>query len=754
MKGKIVFALLLLALLFMGSLYIPYPRGKLSPAAVVSLRILDRNGTLLREIISSEGGRCRWVDLSGISPYVVASTIAAEDRFFFLHPGVNVFSIVSAAVQNIRKGEVISGASTLTQQLARNLYGRSRTLLSKLFETWVAVRLEKTLSKEEILAQYLNRVCYGNMTYGIEAASRLYFDKSAADLSLAEAAFLASLPRSPMRLNPYSHIGPARNRQRHILNRMLRLGSIGKEKWERALQEPLKVFPASQKFRAPHFCDYVLRDLWQDIPRSRATIHTTLDYSLQEKVEVLAANHLSGLESKRITNTAVVVLDNHTAEILVMVGSKDFFDELHDGQVNGALSRRQPGSALKPFTYGLGLERGMTAAQILEDREVHFSTPGGTYHPQNYDKHYHGPVRMRQALACSYNVPAVVLSAELGPDLLYQKLKETGFQSLSKNSGFYGLGLTLGSGEVTLLELVQAYASLARGGLYKKAEAICSYKEFEKGKEFFSPGYQKQSRSRRIFTAQTAYILTHMLSDKDARIPAFGYHSPLNLPFPCAAKTGTSKDCRDNWTVGYTPRYTVGVWVGNFDGMPMHNISGITGCGPLFRDVMLLLEKENATEAFPVPADIIQVRVCPLSGKRAAADCPGCIEEIFVNGTEPEELCSLSHVEIGNIRNRNDREAAFGSIRPEVLFPLEGDVFKMDPVLRGNYQKIHFKASVPKSLKSEGFHWLLNGKKLGGSPYPFSLSWELTPGRYRLQCTLIQGGKRLRSSTVHFSVLR
>ena len=751
MRGKIVFGGLLLALIVSGSLYLPYPKAKLSSAPVASLRICDRNGLLLREVISAGGGRCQWIGLDEISPFMEAATVAAEDRYFFLHPGINVFSIVTAAFQNIRKGEVLSGASTLTQQLTRNLYGRSRTVFSKLFETWIALRLEKTLSKEEILTQYLNRVCYGNMTYGIEAASRLYFDKSAADLSLAEAAFLASLPRSPKRLNPYRYLESAGKRQKNILDRMVRLGFIGREEWGRALQEPLKLYPASQKFRAPHFCDYVLDELSPDLWNSRATIRTTLDYCLQEKVEILVDSHLAGLESKRISNAAVVVLDNRTSEILAMNGSRDFFDEDHDGQVNGAVSLRQPGSALKPFTYGLALERGMTAAHILEDREVGFITPAGIYRPQNYDKRYHGPVRMRQALACSYNVPAVALLENLGPDLLYQKLREVGFQSLGQNPGFYGVGLTLGNGEVTLLELVQAYAALARGGLFRKAVLIAEDEvKYEEGEEEDAG----QNKARRVFSPQAAYILTDMLSDRDARIPAFGYNSPLNLPFPCAVKTGTSKDCRDNWTVGYTPKYTVGVWVGNFDGKPMYTVSGVTGCGPLFRDIMLLLEEKNSAQAFLLPADIVQVSVCPLSGKRAASECPGHIEEIFVKGTEPMEFCALEHSRREVDRSRDILVHSSEIEEPKVLFPMNGDVFRIDPILREKYQTLRFKASIPESLDRECLHWYLNGDKIGESRNSRSLAWALEPGVYKIQCAIISTERRIQSPAVFFTVLR
>lgn len=738
-KGKIVYAGLLLLLICAFSLYIPYPERKLSPAPQISLHILDRKGEVLRNLLSDAGGHCLWVGLDQISAYVEKATIAAEDRYFYLHPGINVFAMAAAGMRNIQKGHIVSGASTLTQQLARNLHPQSRTMFAKVFEIWTALRLDRTLSKRQILAQYLNRVCYGNMTYGIEAAARLYFDKPSSDLSLAESAFLAAIPRSPKRLDPFHGSDRTKERQKVILKRMRTLDYISKDEWKRAVQESLKISPTNEKFRAPHFCDYILSKLPRQPHSGRATVRTTLDYTLQEKVEVLVRNHLAALESKQITNAAVIVLNSHTAEILCMVGSKDFFDEKHEGQVNGALARRQPGSTLKPFTYGLALERGMTAAHIIDDREVQYKTPGGSYRPQNYDKQYHGLVRMRKALACSYNVPAIVLLETMGPDLLYQRLKKTGFQSLVQSPGFYGVGLTLGNGEVTLLELTQAYSALARGGYFLPAKAIHANE---------SP---TQIESSRIFSPQIAFILTHMLSDMDARIPAFGYNSPLNLPFPCAVKTGTSKDFRDNWTIGYTPDYTVGIWVGNFDGSPMKNISGITGCGPLFRDVMLLLEKDHPGKIFPEPDNLTHASICLQSGKRATHSCPAHMEEIFVSGTEPSEYCSLNHAESTGDSQKNKSPQNPERVQIRILFPMDGDIFKIDPILRKCFQTIRFRASIPDDLHPTSMEWWLDGEKRGETLKPFS--WNLEPGIHNLSFKILSEGTWIQSPSISFTVL-
>ncbi|MFP4081407.1 MAG: penicillin-binding protein 1C [Candidatus Aminicenantes bacterium] len=734
------------ALLFFSTLYLPLSREKLSAAPVISLRIVDRHKVTLREVLSDEGGRCRWAKLEHISPHLVQATVAAEDKHFFLHPGVDFLAVLRAFLQNIKKGRVVSGASTISQQLARNITHRRRNIFSKIYEAWLALRLEKNLEKEEILAQYLNRICYGNQAYGIEAASRLYFDKNASDLSLAEAAFLSGLPRSPSKLNPYRHFHLARKRQKDILNRMWRLGYIDPQELSCSLEEKIVICSEKVKFRAPHFCDFILKAMPLSERRKWAVIHTTLDYPLQEKVESLVKNHIRALEDRGISNAAVVVLENETGAILAMVGSKDFFDDPHQGQVNGVLSLRQPGSTLKPFTYALALENDMTAATVIEDKAIQFSTPLGAYRPQNYDQKYHGPVSLRTALACSYNIPAVSVLRTIGPDLLYLRLKKLGLKSLRRGPGFYGIGLTLGNGEVTLLELARAYATLARGGIYLEEKSILSLTGMERSR-ITTP---RSPKARRISSPQVSFILTHILSDPDARIPSFGYHSALNVPFPCAAKTGTSKDFRDNWTVGYTPKHTVGVWVGNFDGKPMHRVSGITGCGPLFKDVMLLVEKKDPGGRFEEPEKLVHRRICPQTGKLASVSCPGYREEIFIQGTEPHHICSFHQKDLISSKSEHFTSVQDKSSELRVTSPQDGDIFKIDPVLHRRYQAVKLEVSFPGHTRIERVEWWANSQKIGESAFPFSFLWPLKPGFYTIKATAREGG--LESQPVRITV--
>jgi penicillin-binding protein 1C len=463
----------------------------------------------------------------------------------------------------------------------------------------------------------------------------------------------------------------------------------------------------------------------------------------------LLKNYLESVKDKGISNGALVVLDNTTSEILSLIGSKDFFDSEHDGQVNGALALRQPGSALKPFTYGLALERGMTPASLIEDGPSQFVTAAGNYNPQNFDRKYHGVLSLRTALACSYNIPAVAVLQMIGPDLLYQRLKALGFESLKQSPGFYGLGLTLGNGEVSLLELVRAYSALPRQGVFLKDRSILNVRT-KNNKPAVIPG---RPEGKPVFPPPIAYIVTDILADKDARIPSFGYNTPLSFPFPVAAKTGTSKDFRDNWTIGYSPKYTVGVWVGNFDGKPMQNVSGITGCGPLFRDIMLLLHQKTGWNEFKEPEDIIRTSVCSLTGELPTAYCRGTVEEVFIKGTEPHRPCSRHQrgFPVTESAVLKSKESALA--RLEVAAPQNGDIFKLDPVLRKEHQRIKLKAATPPGFRTDKVEWWINGTKAGEAVYPYSIFWNLQPGSYTIKARIVLGNRKVESRPIRILVL-
>ncbi len=795
---------LVLAASFIVSVFVPIPQSELSPLPVISLRITDRNDITLREVLSDQEGRAYWLRPDEIPPQLINATIAAEDKYFYHHPGVNPLAIARAFFQDVAAMRLVSGGSTITQQVIRNIYHEKRTVLGKIVEAWLALRLERTISKNEILLQYLNRVPYGNGTYGAEAASRLYFRKPVSHLSIAEAAFLAAIPNSPTGSNPYRVFSRAKSRQQLILKRMLDEELITKEEYKRAAEEPVILQDPGRNLRAPHFTDMILNSIPPDERARMSVVRTTLDYNIQKAVEILLKGHISMLKKFHVTNGAVVVVDNATCDIAALAGSVDYFDSLRDGQFNGALAERQPGSALKPFVYGLALESGMTAADIIPDIPFAAPTRTGAFIPQNYDKKFHGPVHLRTALACSYNVPAVRVAQAVGVDAVLARLRECGLTTLDKPASYYGLGVVLGDGEVTLLDLTRAYSMLARGGYFLSDRTILSYRDVAGNTHEFVPADSPEfgGSPRIVYSPQVAYILANILSDDDARAPSFGFDSPISLPFPCAVKTGTSKDYKDNWTVGFTPRWTVGVWVGNFDATPMRSVSGITGAGPIFRDVMLYLEQNSRWLSFPQPDGIVRVKVCTRSGKLPTKDCPGTMEEVFIKGTEPTAKCGMHHVyriddRTGRLADARtpkqfvetklvetlppifdawlDRQKAddtrgasnnqpgvgkepaseqtrrsltsadFGIAPPE-----NGSVYKIDPSLRRQFQMLD--VAVVAGPAYQNVRLFVDGKLYSNLSAEKIARWALLPGLHEFRLSGEKNGRDLRSAPVRIMV--
>jgi len=484
------------------------------------------------------------------------------------------------------------------------------------------------------------------------------------------------------------------------------------------------------------------------------------------------------LEAYHVSNAAALVMDNQNGDILAYVGSKDFFDDATGGQNDGVLALRQPGSTLKPFTYQLALERASTPATLIPDI-ADYPSAARSFLPENYDRKFHGPVRLREALACSYNLPAVRVLETLGVDALYQRLQEFGFRSLRQTPEFYGPGLTLGNGEVTLLELTRAYSILARRGASLRERYVLPA----------SVSLDEATESRQqLFSPLTSYLMTHILADRQAAIPAFGENTPLNLPFPTAVKTGTSKDYRDNWTLGYTSEYTVGVWVGNFDGSPMQRVSGITGAAPIYRDIMLHLYRYGDPPSLLAdpPAGLARARICPLSGQLVGDDCPHAIEEIFLEGTVPTEVCQMHRAYWVDARdglltdltssqavkkifihfpplyqtwaremgypdpptvyspyNDAQKEAV---PRLRIVRPNHGDVYAIDPILRREYQTIRFSALAPAGVTE--LTWYVDDAVWQTAPAPFDASWQIQPGAHRIYAEGRADGQTFRSQEI------
>jgi penicillin-binding protein 1C len=549
----------------------------------------------------------------------------------------------------VRAGRVVSGASTITQQLARRLRPRGAGLLGKLGEAWTALRLEAHLDKATILRAYCDRVPLGRNTTGVEAAAAAYFGTRAALLTTAQAALLAGVAHAPAREDPAVDAKAALARRDDVLRRMRRAGFLDDDALDAALREPLEPrVDVDTTVLAPHVVAR-LRDEW----KGNASVDTTIDAGLQRAVEAIVRDEVGQgpYHERGLEHAAVIVLDNDSGDVLAWVGSADFFDDATLGKNDGVRARRQPGSALKPFVYGRALASGMTAATILPDVDTALSIgEGDVFLPQNYDRRMHGPVTVRLALQNSYNVPAIGVARTLGADAVLAALRDAGFTSLDQAAAHYGIGLVLGNGEVSLEELARAYRGLALGGVRKDHHLV---RRVTAADGVVSDGASASNArdGERFLPEDVVALLTDILSDGAARTPAFGADNALDLPFPVAAKTGTSHAWVDNWTAGFTAERTVAVWAGAFDGTPMRGVSGVAGAGAIFRRVMLAAMKGITPAALVDDRRFVHARICPQSGLLAGPACPA-FDEVFLPGTAPTAACDVH----GDVHG--DRDAA------------------------------------------------------------------------------------------------
>ena len=622
-------------------------------------RITDRNGQVLWEIFG-EGKRTR-VPLEGIPESLIQATVATEDDTFYENIGLDAPSLVAALLANLQNPDQRpQGASTITQQLVRHIVFdyEERTAVSydrKTKEIILAWIMNRNFSKDEIMEMYLNEIYYGNLAYGAEAAAQTYFDKGVAELSLAETSLLAALPQSPVELDPLTNLEGAKARQWLVLNLMVSEGYIDQTEAETAYLAPLRFAPQEVSLQAPHFAVYVRQLLEAQfgpevVANGGLRVTTSLDLDYQRLAELLARRHVEEVGPEHnLTNAALVALRPGTGEILAMLGSLNYRDGLIDGNVNVALSPQQPGSAIKPLTYAAALSPGpageapaWTAADLLWDVPVEYEQlDGAVYAPVNYDERFHGPVRLRAALANSYNVPAVLTLQDIGVPRLLETARRMGIDSFADDPARYGLALTLGGGELTLLELTGAYGVFATGGFRVPPQAIL---QVEDGSGELLYSYDGPT-PQQVLDPRVAFLISDILDDDQARVPAMGRNNPLDLPFPAAAKTGTTNDFRDNWTMGYTPDLVVGVWTGNTDNSEMVDISGLTGAAPLwsaymqavYSDYELLAvlgegEAQPPTE-FVAPAGLERRGLCDLDAVTPGADvCQPEGEEWFLSG--------------------------------------------------------------------------------------------------------------------------
>ena len=710
----------------------PLPPGMLAAGAAPGLVLLDRAGQELRSTRAADGSRRRQVPLAEVDPDLIAAFLAVEDHRFHRHGGIDGRAVARAAWVNLRAGRIVAGGSTITMQLARLLRPVPRTGTGKVRQALWALRLERHLSKHAILEHYLNQVPLGQGASGVEAAAALYFGASAEQLSLGQAALLAGLARSPSSDNPLLAPARAARRRAVVLRRLAAVGYASQPAVERALAEPVGAPWRAPPFLAPHFTTRVVSWLERGPGASGGTWRTSLDLGLQQELEAEIRHTVSVMAPRGARHAAAVVLENGTGEVLAWVGSPDFWADTA-GQVDMVISPRQPGSALKPFLYALAFDRGYTPATILPDLAKVYQTSTGPYAPRNYDRRFHGPVRAREALGSSYNLPAVELAERLGVSGLLGVLRKAGFASLGRSAEFYGLGLALGNGDVTLLELANGYRALAGGGVWRPYR----WRAAEPA-EALEPG-------RRIASERSAALVLDILADGDARIPGFGLATPLDLPFEVAAKTGTSRHFTDNWAVGAAGRFTVAVWVGNFSGRPMDGVSGVTGAGPLLHRAVLATARRYPPGVLPSPASAgaVTTRICRLSGLLAGDRCPGT-DEWFDPAGVPDARCDWhgsagvalppEYAEWSELSDPLPRvvvartgapggavsdDAASGGLR--IVSPLDGDVYRVPPGADPRYSTLALRAS------ERGVRWLVDGR-----PHA-SARWVLRSGTHRFR---------------------
>ncbi|MEH1852452.1 MAG: penicillin-binding protein 1C [Nostoc sp.] len=707
----------------------------------LAMQFSDRNGLPLGTLLTRDQEHTSVVPLNQVSPQFIHAILAAEDGSFYHHGALDMKAIIRAAKEAIHAKRIVSGASTITMQLARMLDPVPRSFSGKMQEIWLSWRLAAGMNKDEILAAYINRLPMGGNIYGVEAAARIYFSIPASELNLAQASLLAAIPNNPTYFNPYEHRERLKQRQKYVLNRMVQEKYISEANATRTHSEKV-VFQSRQRgiIAAPHFLFWLANQIsptpldkgglippfLRGVRGDQSVIRTTINRPLQQFVEAQLQQVISSLAANNVHDAAALVIDNHTGEVLAYVGSPDYFNEAKLGRNDGVQALRQPGSTLKPFVYELALEKGLIRPNtILADVPAHYAIPGAKlYSPTDYTEKFLGPVRVRIALANSLNVPAVRVLEKVGVETFLERLHQLGFEHLNQTPEHYGLGLTLGSGEVSLWELAHAYLTIARLG---DATSLVST---------FSNSAIPTDAMNRVSTSDTLpnhriwQLITNILSDNHARATAFGVNSVLNLPFPSAVKTGTSSNFRDTWTVGFTTDYTVATWVGNFNGEPMRQVSGVTGAAPLWNRIMLHLHEHQEPAGFPPPEGLVQLPVCAISGLRPTPDCTSVVQEYFY----PEDKNNYEHENQFNLPPEYDewlakqQQSNFTANNLRILSPHHGDLFLVYPGEEAK-QKLEFKLVGNKSAPVE---WWLNGEKLD-TKSANSLFWYLRPGKWTLE---------------------
>ena len=713
---RMVVVFVVIELFFWGAVFwVEFPLERLAMDNIASLTITDAGGVVLRRETGIGGFKETWVSLEDISPHLIHATLASEDNAFYEHGGVDWLAMGRAVWLNFRRGKMAYGGSTIPMQLARLTTGVERTLSGKLHQMFLAKNLVRVASKDDILEQYLNRIYYGNGNYGAEQAALFYFDKHAKDLSVGEGAMLAVIPRGPRHYNPFGHWDRVDGRWKRILDLMHKHGYIDEAARELAKRTPLELTTGHKDFRAPHFVHFARERL----PRSfatGATVRTTLDWPLQQRMERLLAGHVDRLSWRNLKQAALVVMRNRDGAILSMVGSRSYWNKKNRGAYNGSTARLRPGSTLKPFVYATAFERGDTPSTIAYDvilpEEIHqFYTK---------DVRSHGFARYRESLAGSFNLSAVHTLQRVGKNAVLKKLRDAGLSTLDKPDDAYDWGLAIGHAEVRLIDLVSAFSTFGRGGR-PVAPRVIERAERTDGKTW----EEVPEIGKRVFSEEISYLIFDILSDPDARRPMFGDSVPMHLPFKVALKTGTTKAYTDLWAVGTTPEYTVGVWAGNFDGSPTHRVRSVQGATPLISAAYTdIAARFGAPSAPRRPSGIVDAHVCPVSGKLPGPYCHHKKHELFLKGHLPDETCDWHQKVCGEVQvvypkplrgwaealgrdaRSCDRKASDDE-HLRIISPKNGSVFVLEPHRPPRLQKPILKALPHNDVR---LTWRIDGE--------------------------------------------
>jgi len=707
--------------------------------------VVDCHNRILRIFPDSKDSFTLWRSINEFPECLKLAVIAGEDKRFYYHPGFDPVAIVRALYTNLRLGRPVSGASTITQQVVRLIRPRSRTYDAKLVELLESMKMEFQLSKDQILELYLNLSPMGGNIRGAGLAARNYFGKNIKQINVSEAAVLAGLPRSPSRYDPRKENGRKlllRQRDR-ILTAMAQQGWLSADALKSALSWAIDFRLSGLPLEAPHFVDFVV----SRAPDKKQRIRTTLDLDVQESVERIFASHKDRLRRMGITQIGGLIASTR-GEVVALVGSLGYGHK-DQGFNNAVLSPRSAGSTLKPFLYALALETGHSAATEIPDTFRAYRTPQGDYLPLNADRRFYGPVSVRSALGNSLNISAVKMAGRIGTGNFYQLLDRLDLvDDKFRSVGSYGLGLAVGNLEVSLYHLVQAYSALAHEGEYRPLTVLVDEK----------------AQTRAVFTAETAYMVSHMLADPSARLLTFGNPEYFDFGFPVAVKTGTSSGFRDCWAIAYTPKHIIGIWAGNFNGSPSNGASGAAACGPILQDLIQRLYRDQSPGEFIRPDAVKQRFICSMSGKPASSRCPYRTKEFFVGNEEAIAECDLPHDDRAHHPlggpyaqwvHRREKEQGRGRFRlmPPSPLILEKDI-GMTHALRGSpafLGKSHIEIVSPHDadrfvLSSpspnrvlfravpepvvEYVVWLIDGFEVARVPPPYEFLWDATRGKH------------------------